>query len=79
MDRYRSTAWDDGAVVYDTLSGDTHFLDLMLYAVLDQVWQGAERSDIVLGGGSSSENHDEASCDPRIEYALDQLRRARLI
>jgi len=79
MDRYRSAVWDDGAVVYDTVSGDTHFLDLTLYAVLDQVRQGAEGSDIVLRGGSSSENHDEAGRDPRIEYALDQLRRARLI
>jgi PqqD family protein of HPr-rel-A system len=76
--RYREVVWEDGVVVYDMLSGDTHFLDVSLYAALARLRQQGIAGRIE--DGSQAVGDDAEVTDPlRLDALRDQLHRAHLI
>lgn len=73
--------WDDGGVVYDAFSGDTHLLDLLGLELLDllrqRAWDVAE-----LAAELSATMPDELSPDdlpPMLRAKMEQLARLDLV
>lgn len=71
--------WDDGTVIYDDVSGDTHFLDAFSAEIVSQLLQGKQSiaglRDVM--AAQVEDLDDETLCES-IRVALTQLNQSGL-
>lgn len=73
-------SWDDGTVIYDDVSGDTHFLDVFSAEIVSQLLQG-QQSIIGLRDvmAAQVEDLDDETLCESIHVALTQLNQSGLV